>query len=82
MAVKRRTVWLSDEAWDAAERQATRFEMTRSAYLSSLIIGGRVTPVSFEEFMDKDRQYRQTPTETRPLTQAERDTILRKVNKG
>ena len=91
---KRRVVYLSDEAWEAAKRQAEPFGLSISAYIQSLIIGGRIVPQfirdaieaserALEEELHLDPTLRvEHNTLPLPMSQAQRDAILRRVNKG
>ncbi len=75
---KRRVVYLSDEAWEAAKTQAKPYKLTASAYIQSLIIGGRITPAALEDLLPtlrRDLRMDRSP-------QAQRDAILRKINRG
>lgn len=74
---KRRIVYLTDQEWEAARRQSRPFLMSASTYIASLITGGRIIPAAVvEEAEEKVRDI------ARGMTQAERDAILRRINKG
>ena len=71
---KRRVVYFTDEEWEDARHRATNLDMTISAYIRSSVIGGQVIPVRVQQAA--------LTSMAATLTQADRDAILRRVNKG
>ena len=72
MAVKRRVIWLDDEAWDIAERRGKPLGMTRSRYISALVHAGIYTMeegLTFTTMSDVERlSYGDEHFNTRPFT--------------
>jgi len=68
MAVKRRIIWVDDETWAGLTTAARDAGTNPSRYLIGLLPG---TPKSLENKEVTDKA----------LRQAERDAILRKINK-
>ena len=50
---KRHVIYLSDEEWADIQLRARRLDMTASAYIRSSILGGHVTPISFQRELAK-----------------------------
>lgn len=67
MAVKRRTVWFSDEEWLILNARAKERDTSISAYIRDALVDDAPTS---------------TIRGAMGMSQAERDAVLRKVNKG
>jgi hypothetical protein len=46
---KRRVIYMDDEVWAKAQEEAARYGSTVSAHFRSLIVGGRVIPISVRD---------------------------------
>ena len=46
---KRRVVYFTDEEWETAKERAASYDLSVSAYLRNLVIGGLVTPESLRK---------------------------------
>jgi hypothetical protein len=76
---KRRIVYLSDKEWAEIAATARGMDMTASAYIRTLILGTRIgSPVTVTTRLDADGYV----VGRRKAQQAERDAILRRVNRG
>jgi len=82
---KRRVVYLSDEAWETAKSKAAKRGLSISAYIQSHLVVSAEDRARIEqaqkEFADTYKPDKPVMAFT-PMTQAERDAILRRVNKG
>lgn len=75
---KRRVVYMSDEAWESAKRQAKPHGLTVSAYIQGLVIGGAVVPAVLR---DPELRRDMRTQAAKVMTQAQRDAILRRISK-
>ena len=90
MTVKRRIVWLADDDWTRIQTTAQSHGYTVSEYLRRLTNGHDINHSTWDSVKAvktdqpvalKGGEGEPVPA-PRPLTQAERDAILRRVNRG
>ena len=77
---KRRVIYMSDEDWTEAAQQAG--SRTISAYVRQLVDAQRRVPRLMVYGPASDLRVAEITDPRASMTQAERDAILRKINKG
>jgi hypothetical protein len=66
--MKRRVIYMSDEDWAETIRQAKQRETSASAWLRSLVVGGRILPQAFVDEMERIAANPTPGFNTRPFT--------------